>query len=298
MGVLNRTVRWVSNPQRIEYEADPRRAEIAIAALELQAGKGVSSPAVKLTADELERGEAVLSRDKAKLYRSVAMRLQYLAQDRPDIQFPCKQRARFMAQPAERDWTALKRIARYLVSHPRLVWRFPLQRRPTTAVAFADSDHGGCLLTCKSTTGVALMLGNHCIRTNSNTQADLSLSSGEAEFYGAIKGSSVGLGAVAMMADLGSPVKLELRMDSTAGKAISERRGLGRTRHIATRYLWVQQRVAAGDFSVVKWPGPDNPADLGTKVLPWATIAAHLARLNCCVISGRAAGALQVQQGV
>ena len=142
------------------------------------------------------------------------------------------------------------------------------------------------------------MLGNHCIRTNSNTQADLSLSSGEAEFYGAIKGSSVGLGAVAMMADLGCPVKLELRMDSTAGKAISERRGLGRTRHIATRYLWVQQRVAAGDFSVVKWPGPDNPADLGTKVLPWPAIAAHLARLNCCIASGRAAGALQVQQGV
>lgn len=92
-------------------------------------------------------------------------------------------------------------------------------------------------------------------------------------------------------------MQLELRMDSTAVKAINERRGLGRTRHIATRYLWVQQRVAAGDFSIVKWPGPENPADLGTKALSWPSISAHLKRLCCHVLEGRAATALGVQRG-
>lgn len=184
--ILNRIVRWKADAQEIEYEADPRHAELAIAALGLQAGKGVSSPATKVSAEELERGSTLLSREQAKVYRSVAMRLQYLAQDRPDIQFPCKERARFMSQPAERDLVALKRIARYLISHPRLIWSFALQQLPKKVVVYADSDHAGCLLTRKSTTGIAMMLGKHCIRTNSNTQADLSLSSGEAEFYGAI----------------------------------------------------------------------------------------------------------------
>ena len=105
-----------------------------------------------------------------------------------------------------------------------------------------------------------MIFGKHCIRSNSNTQSDIALSSGESEFYGAVKAASVGLGAVAMAADVGIRVELELRMDSTAGKAISERQGLGRTRRIAARFLWIQQRVARKDLSIVEWPGKDNPA--------------------------------------
>eukprot|EP00971_Amphidinium_carterae_P332262 6466334-Amphidinium_carterae.1 len=78
----------------------------------------------------------------------------------------------------------------------------------------------------------------------SYTIADICLSSGESEFYACLKAASVGLGAQAMLEDFGQPKKLVLRTDSTAAIGILQRRGLGRTRHIATRYLWLQQKVA------------------------------------------------------
>ena len=209
----------------------------------------------------------VLGYKPARLYRSVTMRLQYLAQDRPDIQFACKERARRMQAPTERDFSALKRLARYLKGKPRLVLNFALQDLPSTVTVHCDTDHAGCVETRKSMTGVALSYGAHTLRTNSNTQQDIGLSSGESEFYGAVKASSVALGAKAMFEDLGVATNAIVKMDATAGKAMVERRGLGRPRHIATRYLWIQQRCKAQDISVEKVATKDNPADLMTKSL-------------------------------
>ena len=297
--ILNRIARWSAGDGRakLEYEADPRHAEIAVAALGLEAAKGVSTPMVKPRTEDYVGVARSLTKEEVKLYRSVTVRIQYLAQDRPDLQFASKERARHMKDPNERDLVALKRIGRYLVTRPRLLMVFEQQAMPEKMVVYVDTDHAGCLVTRKSTTGLALVFGKHCVRSSSNTQSDIALSSGESEFYGAVKAASVGLGAVAMAADLGIKVELELRMDSTAGKAISERQGLGRTRHIATRFLWVQQRVARGDLRITKWPGKDNPADLMTKALPEASVVRSLLALRCMFAQGRSSHALQVQAG-
>ena len=52
-------------------------------------------------------------------------------------------------------------------------------------------------------------------------------SSGEAEFYALTKSASRALGAVAMVADMSKVVKPRVRVDATASKAISSRRGVG-----------------------------------------------------------------------
>ena len=112
------------------------------------------------------------------------------------------------------------------------------------------------------------MLGNHCIKTWSSTQAVIALSSGEAEYYGIDKGASVLLGAKSLMADLGLDMKCRLHTDSSAAKGIVSRRGLGKTKHIHTQFLWVQERLSAKDFSVHKERTDDNVGDLLTKHLP------------------------------
>ena len=43
--------------------------------------------------------------------------------------------------------------------------------------------------------------------------------------------------------------------------------GVGRVRHIQTRFLWVQERVRQGDLRVLQVQGSSNAADLGTKIL-------------------------------
>ena len=65
-----------------------------------------------------------------------------------------------------------------------------------------------------------------------------------------------------MMADLGYQFSLKVITDASAAKANASRQGLGKTRHIAVHYLWVQQRVKHGDFAVEKSWGGENPADL------------------------------------
>ena len=50
------------------------------------------------------------------------------------------------------------------------------------------------------------MLGAHVLKTRSATQESLALSSGEAEFYGVVKASGVGLGMRGLFRDLGLDV--------------------------------------------------------------------------------------------
>ena len=56
------------------------------------------------------------------------------------------------------------------------------------------------------------------------------MSSGEAEFYAAIRGASEGLGLVALLRDLGWDASFRLWVDSSAAKAIASRAGLGKLR--------------------------------------------------------------------
>ena len=64
-------------------------------------------------------------------------------------------------------------------------------------------------------------LGNHMLKGWSITQAVIALSSGEAEFYGIVKGASIGLGIRSILADLGTSAKIEVLTDSSAAKSIA-----------------------------------------------------------------------------
>ena len=54
------------------------------------------------------------------------------------------------------------------------------------------------------------------------------MSSGEAEFYGAVKGASTGLGMKALYRDIGYSLPLRLWTDSSAALGISSRQGLSK----------------------------------------------------------------------
>ena len=87
-----------------------------------------------------------------------------------------------MSSPTELALRALKRLGRYVVGHRRLVYKYPWQT-VNRIDAYSDTDWSGCPKTRKSTSGGCVMLGKHLIKSWSSTQASVSLSSGEAEFY-------------------------------------------------------------------------------------------------------------------
>ena len=80
----------------------------------------------------------------------------------------------------------------------------------------------------------------------------MSLSSGEAEFYGIVKGSSMGLGIRSMLMDFGFNVGVRVKTDASAAKGIANRKGLGKVRHNEVNQLWVQDRVAKGRLGKIK----------------------------------------------
>ena len=91
------------------------------------------------------------------------------------------------------------------------------------------------------------------------------MSSGEAEFYAAIKGACEGLGIKSLLADLGFQVKVEVVQDSTAAKGTASRAGIGKIKHLDVGWCWIQQTVEKGDIKLVKIDGAIKPADFLTK---------------------------------
>ena len=136
------------------------------------------------------------------------------------------------------------------------------------------------------------MIGRHCIRTWSSTQPSVTLSSGEAEFYGLVKAAGAGLGHQSLMRDVGVDLPVCTWTDSSAAIGIASRSGLGRLRHLETHTLWVQEKVRTGAITVKKVRGEVNPADLFTKHLPSREKVHQLLGLfGCEYREGRSAAA-------
>ncbi len=102
------------------------------------------------------------------------------------------------------------------------------------------------------------MLGGHCVRTYSQTQETVALSSGESEFYGVVEAATMGPGMLGFLDDLGLEVKVQVNVGSSAAKSLVSRTGAGRVRHIEVGELWVQDRVE--ELSVVKVKGEEKVA--------------------------------------
>ncbi len=69
--------------------------------------------------------DKALTPTETTLYRSMTMRTNYLAQDRPDIQYAGKEPARGMdVSTYRKHWQKLKRLGRYFIDKPRIVLRY------------------------------------------------------------------------------------------------------------------------------------------------------------------------------
>ena len=293
--VLNRTLRWTSGG--ITYEPDQRHAELIVKEMGMEGAKPAPTPGVPETKDEVRMYDQSpeLSKADSTAFRGLAARLNYLALDRPDLQFAAKEVSKKMARPREADWSKLKRVAKYLVGAPRLVQHFEWQVAPMVLHTFTDSDWAGDRESRKSTSGGAISWGRHTLKTWSTTQSVIALSSGEAELYALVKGAAQSYGIMAMLFDFGHEIGCTVCTDASAAIGIVHRQGLGKTRHIEVQYLWVQQDVQSGKLQVVKVGTDSNPADLMTKHLKEEVVKAHLEWLGYSTKAGRAASAPGIQ---
>ncbi len=294
--VLNRIIRYT--PTAIEFEGDQRHAEIIARELNVDGARSVSTPGSREDEKADEDKKKPLDANKATRFRQIAARANYLSMDRPDAQYAIKEICRDMSSPTENSWGRLKRLGRYLNSRPRLVTRYPWSGKISEVHVCTDADWAGCKATRKSTSGGAMTVNGHTIKTWAKTQYSVALSSAESELYAAARGVQEALGIASILADWGVPVKACLYTDAKAALGIIAREGLGKVRHVDTHWLWLQQLRKDKKVAYNKIWGEDNPADVCTKHLSQDKMEKHVAKLNGHFRDGRAQSQPMVHRNV
>nr|GEZ70429.1 hypothetical protein [Tanacetum cinerariifolium] len=117
------------------------------------------------------------------LYRSMIG----ITASRPDIMFVVCACARHQVTPKECHLLAVKRIFRYLKSHPKLGIWYP-KDSPFDLVAYSYSDYGGATQDRKSTTEGCQFLGRRLISWQCKKQTIMATSTTEAEYVAAASG--------------------------------------------------------------------------------------------------------------
>ena len=197
--VLNRVFR-VSD-KGWELEADLRHAELIVEMLDLTEAVGVTTAGAADAKEEEESEE--LAPGQTTQFRAIGARCNYIAPDRPEIQYAVNEVCRMMSKPTYRSWEKLRRIGKFLKMHPRLIWKYDWQSAQNILDIHSDANWAGCHSTRKSTSGGTASIGSHYIKTWAKTQATIAKSSAESELYGVVRASIEGLGMSALLMDFG-----------------------------------------------------------------------------------------------
>ena len=153
--ILNRTIKIDVLNDEMTLEADTKLVENTLESMKLFGAKGFDSPRVRRNEEQtaqIENSEKLTSAESTS-YRSLVLKLAYVAQDR------VKCLTRHMKEPRSGHMQELKRLGRYLVKKRRCVLTYARQTSDETLQVHVDSDWAGDLLGRKSTTGVIVRRG-------------------------------------------------------------------------------------------------------------------------------------------
>ena len=112
--ILGRVVRW--KEWGVEFEADPRHRQILLDHFGFTEESGAAAfNGSREVKEETEEEEGEMEKSEATEFRGMVARMNYLAQDSPDLQYPSKEVSREMARPKVGAWRKLKKVVRYML---------------------------------------------------------------------------------------------------------------------------------------------------------------------------------------
>ena len=264
---LHRTIEWTGNGY--PWKADDKYQQMLVEEMGLQGAKGVDTPASKDTGKHDRDAEQPLSDEETSNFRRWTGIALYLSLDRPTIQFAVCDVSSGMSRPLKIHLCRLRRLVRYLIKFPTESWLYELQECPRQITVYTDSDWATDKAR-KSMSSYCEFFGKHLIETSCARQSVVALSSGEAEYYALTRGVAAGLMSQQVWEVMNFKLPLVARTDSSAGKGIASRVGVGKVKHLSLRELWLQDVVQQGRVVIRKEPTKTNVADLGTKALTGA----------------------------
>ena len=218
----------------------------------------------------------------SRLFRTMVGKLLYLSNERPDAQVVIQYLASKSSCPTEQSMKVLKHLAGYL--YATRGYGVNVKNRAGVSIlrgnhinhdpvcnalveAVSDSNFANDRETRRSLSSGQVYLNGALVYSFVRNQKVVTLSSGEAELVALTQTVSEAVlikKAWAFIFD--GPVDMIARTDSSVARAIAQRAGVGRVRHLQTSCLWIQMWTASKELKVLAIPTETNPADAGTKV--------------------------------
>ena len=254
-----------------------------------------------------------LNSNEARVYKESVGRLLYLAHSRPDIQFSVCVLSSKMSCPTTLSLKWLHRVVGYLLHTPEIGFLIKPIRDGANFFysggktleehdggpfkvmieSITDADWAGCKRTRRSRSSMQFFVAGSLVGSAVRTQKSIALSSAESEFIAMLGGACEGLylrHCLEYLTKSEVEVVLNARSDSASARAIGQRLGCGRVRHLSAGWLWIQGAVKARELEISAILGAINPADLGTKPLGGARIRELLFTMNALGVGGEPYG--------
>ena len=212
-----------------------------------------------------------MSVEAANVFKSCVGIALYVMPDLPDIQHDVQLLTRCLANPTEFDKKRLVRLVRYLKGTRTfgMLLRKPRGEKGKVLLEnYSDTDFAQCKETRRAMTCGVTCLDRTVTSAFARRQGVQSTSSGEAEFYGSTSVVMEGKVIKHFLEWMGYKVIYQLLLDSSAAKAMVQRDGVGKLKHMDVRALWIQVERRDHNLVTRKIPGAQNLADLGTKAHP------------------------------
>jgi hypothetical protein len=219
------------------------------------------------------------------LYRSAVGSLIYLSKcTRPDIAYAVSKVSMHFEKPTEENWTAVKRIFRYLKG--TITSKLCYTKRSADGLyGYADASYAednGTEKKRRSVGAYIFMLNGAAISWCSKRQRITALSSMEAELIALTEAAKEGIWLRKLEADLGIiDKKLLIYEDNQATIKTSDKRiHTERSKHIDVRHYFIREKVEAGEVEVKYCSTTNMIADALTKGLARVLHQRHTAGLG------------------
>ena len=202
-------------------------------------------------------------------FRSFVGGAMYIAtHSRPDIALSVGVISRYMSSPAERHWTNVKTIMRYLKETSDLGLLYKKGGHKIRIRCYTDSDWGGCNVTGVSTSGFALFMNDCLVDWRSSKQNSVSTSSSAAELEAGSSGITRLTWAVNLLEEMGVPVDLPgswLIDNQTAMKVTMTEKSVKRLKHEMIKIHFLREKVNDSLVAPEYVPTAEQVADGFTK---------------------------------